>query len=111
MIFYAVLVPWHTVSQATAALVQSDDARNEPPCHQAAANADDPSKQSAPSGPPTKCPICCGFGALHVAASVPANLVVLGSSESEVSPTTVVEGMAYSTWRAPQSRGPPSLSI
>jgi hypothetical protein len=109
MIFYAVLVPWHTVSQATAGVVEPDGASREPPCHQALVKPGTPSKQSAPS-PRTKCPICTGFGALHLAAGVPAILLVLATSESEELPTIVVLGIADASWRAPRSRGPPGLS-
>jgi hypothetical protein len=109
MIFYAVLVPWHTVSQATAGVVEPDGASGEPPCHQALVKPGAPSKQSAPSSPRTKCPICSGFGALHLAAGVPVNLIVLGTSESEL-PTIIVLGIADTSWRAPRSRGPPGLS-
>ena len=71
MSFYAVLVPWHTVSQATANVVQPDFASGQPHCHQMLAKQGLPSKQSTPSGPRTKCPICNGFGALHLAAGAP----------------------------------------
>ena len=110
MIFYAVLLPWHTVSQATAGIVEPDGASGEPPCHQALVKPGAPSKQSAPSSPRTKCPICTGFGALHLAAGVPAILLVLGTSESEKLPTMVVLGIANTSWRAPRSRSPPGLS-
>jgi hypothetical protein len=109
MAFYAVLVPWHTVSQATAGVVEPDGASGEPPCHQALVKPGAPSKQSTPSSPRTKCPICGGFGALHLAAGVPAILLVLGTSESE-EPTIVVLGIADTSWRAPRSRSPPGLS-
>jgi Protein of unknown function (DUF2946) len=110
MIFYAVLVPWHTVSQATAGVVEPDGATGQPPCHPALAKPDAPSKESAPSSSRTKCPICSGFGALHLAAGVPAIFLVLGTSESEELPTIVVLGIADTSWRAPRSRGPPGLS-
>jgi hypothetical protein len=110
MIFYAVLVPWHTVSQATAGVVEPYGTSAQPLCHQALTKTGVPSKQSAPSGPRTKCPICNGFGALHLAASVSAILVVCGISESEELPTIVVLGVADNSWRAPRSRSPPSLS-
>jgi hypothetical protein len=110
MIFYAVLVPWHTVSQATVGVVEPNGASGDPPCHQALVKPGVPSKQSAPSSPRTKCPICSGFGALHLAAGVPVNLIVLGTSESEELPTIVVLGIADTSWRAPRSRGPPGLS-
>jgi hypothetical protein len=110
MIFYAVLLPWHTVSQATAALAQADVASSQVSCHHALLQQSAPSKRSQPSRPPTNCPICKGFGTLHLAAGVPAILIVLGTSESEELPTLVVLGIADTNWRAPRSRGPPGLS-
>jgi hypothetical protein len=105
MIFYAVLLPWHTVSQATSQLAQSAAPTSQPPCHEGAPVA----KHSLPSKPPTNCPICKGFGTLHLAAGAPSNFVVIGIAETEASPATVVEGIAHSTWHAPQSRGPPGF--
>lgn len=99
MIFYAVLLPWHTVSQATSQLTQS-----QAPCHEGAPVA----KHSLPSKPPTNCPICKGFGTLHLAAGAPSNFVVLGIPETEASPATAVDDIADSTWHRPQSRGPPA---
>jgi hypothetical protein len=109
MLFYAVLVPWHTVSQATAGVVEPDGASGEPPCHQALVKPGAPSKQSAPSGPRTKCPICNGFGALHLATGAPVIFIVLPTRESGELPTLVVPGIAERSWRTPQCRGPPAL--
>ena len=104
MMFYAVLVPWHTVSQATAGAVQSDFASGRPHCHHTLA------KQGAPpSGPRTKCPICSGFGALHLATGAPVIFIVLSTRESGELPTLVVPGLAECSWRTPQCRGPPAL--
>ena len=109
MIFYAVLVPWHTVSQATAGVVERYGTSAQPPCNQALTKTGVPSKQSAPSGPRTKCPICNGFGALHLAVGAPVILIVLRTRESEELPTLIVPGVAECSWRAPQCRGPPAL--
>ena len=106
MIFYAVLVPWHTVSQATVGVVRPDGTL--PPCHQAAAKPNDPS--SAPSGHRTKCPICNGFGTLHLAAGVPANFVVYHASEHEAFHANYVQTVAKTDRRPTQNRGPPTLS-
>ena len=110
IIFYAVLVPWHTVSQATGLLLQLDGASPQPLCHHTLVKAGAPSKPSQSPRPSTNCPICKGFGALHLAAGVPANFIVLRTRESEELPTIVVLGIADTSWRAPRSRSPPGLS-
>jgi hypothetical protein len=110
MIFYAVLVPWHTVSQATAGIGEPEGARMQPPCHEAAAQPGAPLKSSKPSKPRTNCPICNGFGTLHLAAGVPTNFVVYRDSEHEELPAIGVQPVAKTDWRAPQNRGPPTLS-
>ena len=109
MIFYAVLVPWHTVSQATANVVQPDGARAHHPCHQAAAKPNDSSQRSAPSAPRTKCPICKGFGVLHLAAGVPLIFVVCCTSEHEELHASYVQAVAKTDRHPPQNRGPPIL--
>jgi hypothetical protein len=67
MAFYAVLVPWHAVSQATTptlALAKS----SEPLCH--ASTREHAKSPQQPLKPPTNCPICKGFAALHLATGV-----------------------------------------
>jgi hypothetical protein len=76
MAFYAVLLPWHTVSQTTIQLAQSDVATFlQPPCHQSAAMAGQNSKSH--SKPQTHCPICNGFAALHLVVSAPTNVLTV----------------------------------
>jgi hypothetical protein len=106
MAFYAVLLPWHTVSQATdppPSLVKSF----EPPCHQASA-AGDNAKTPQPAKPRTHCPICNGFAAFHFAAPAPSSALLVSPAVHTTIPHMVEDGLVGVTARAPQSRGPPS---
>jgi hypothetical protein len=108
MAFYTVLLPWHTVSQATGpppSLVKSF----EPPCHQASA-AGDNAKTPQPAKPRTHCPICNGFAAFHFAALAPASALGVRPAVHAAIAHTVEEGLVGVTARTPQSRGPPSSS-
>ena len=107
MIFYAVLVPWHTVSQATSGIVSLMVHASLPPGGSEAKRSLEAIHSFRPR---TKCPICNGFGTLHLAAGVPANFVVYRASENEELPTTYVQAVAKTDRRAPQNRGPPALS-
>jgi hypothetical protein len=108
MAFYTVLLPWHTVSQATGP-PPSLGKSFEPPCHQASA-AGDTAKTPQPAKPRTHCPICNGFAAFHFAAPTLASFV-FGRTAFHAAVLHVVEdGLVGVTARAPQSRGPPSSS-
>jgi len=104
MAFYAVLLPWHTVSQATAQLTQSDLARSfEPPCHDASAA----SKSPQPLKRRTNCPICNGFAALHFGVIAPVNVLPVRVVVSALLPCTGEDNVADAPVRTPQCRGPP----
>jgi hypothetical protein len=104
MAFYAVLVPWHTVSQATGQLTQLDLARSfEPPCHDATAA----SKSPQPLKRQTNCPICKGFAALHLAVSAPANVLTVRVAAGDLLLPAADDDLANTGVRTPQSRGPP----
>src|SRR5262249_27645890 len=65
MAFYAMLFPWHTVSQTSIALAQAGLAASTVPiCHTEAPG--DPAKPAQPAKQ-THCPICSGFAALQFA--------------------------------------------
>jgi hypothetical protein len=105
--FYAVLLPWHTVSQAITPL---PNARSlEPPCHHALAAAEDSSKSPQPLKPRSNCPICKGFAALHLATGVPANVLVVKVAVIASLTPVAKDDLADATAHPPQSRGPPSL--
>jgi hypothetical protein len=102
MAFYVVLVPWHTVSQASLQLLQANLVAS--PCHETIA---DGSSTPKPDKPTTKCPICNGLAALQIAASTPACHVILRVAESDTAVAAREDSVADTPARAPQSRGPP----
>src|SRR5262249_22801482 len=101
MAFYAVLVPWHTVSQASPQLLQS---KLVAPCHETMARG---SSTPKPDKPTTKCPICNGLAALHIAVSVPACHILPRVIQSKAVLAATEDSVADITARRPQSRGPP----
>jgi hypothetical protein len=113
MAFYAVLLPWHTVSQATAEIAPTRLAGlSEPPCHQkAAAMAGRGIKAPEPSKPRTRCPICSGFVALHLAVSPPTNTLAVTLDAGALLPPAATDDLAEAAVYAPQNRGPPPVSI
>lgn len=108
MAFYAMLFPWHTVSQTSIALAEAGFATNPVPiCHAEAPG--DPAKPAQPAKQ-THCPICNGFAALQLAvAGMPIALPLPPQtsgkhgfgSEAHLTDALVLKA---------QSRGPPSLS-
>jgi hypothetical protein len=107
MAFYAVLIPWHTVSQAITPLLAAADAVT-PPCHDHTAATHG---QSGPGKSRTNCPICKGFGTLNLATAAQAFPVVVHVAESTPLPQAPNEDLVPGEDVAPQSRGPPLLSI
>jgi hypothetical protein len=108
MAFYTVLLPWHTVSQASSPLLSLAKSF-EPPCHHASA-AGDNANIPQPAKPRTHCPICNGFAAFHFAAPAPVSALLVGPVVHAAIPRTVEDGLVGVTARTPQSRGPPSSS-
>lgn len=111
MSFYAVLFPWHTVSQAAAQLVAST--LEKPPkqiCHDGGPSSDGGSKHSPPAKPLSQCPICKGSAALQLALVGAANVVFLCPEASASAPRMAEDGIAARLVRAPQNRGPPLLA-
>ena len=107
MAFYAMLFPWHTVSQTSMLLAQAGLGMSAlAPCHREAAPPGDTSKPSQPAKQ-THCPICNGFAALPIAMGGP----VMALIAPPAAPGTLVHGIedqfAGALVRAPQSRGPP----
>jgi hypothetical protein len=111
MAFYAVLLPWHTVSQATAEIAPGGLAGlSEPPCHQGAGMAIPGAKAPEPSKQRTHCPICSGFAALHLAVSPPTNALAVTVDAGALLPPAAEDDLADAAVPAPQSRGPPPVS-
>lgn len=112
MAFYAVLLPWHTVSQATNAGVGSRiGITDELPCHGASAvtNGEPSSKGPTPANK-THCPICNGFAALQLATAAASIPLLLPSPFDGSLLQRTEDQLAEALVRAPQSRGPPSQS-
>ena len=111
MAFYAVLLPWHTVSQVAREIAPTAIAGlSEPPCHQnATAEPGRDTKAPEPSKPRTHCPICSGFAALQLAVADTAiamhALPELGSTHFAGTDHRLADALVL----APQIRGPPSL--
>jgi hypothetical protein len=109
MAFYAVLLPWHTVSQATGPPPSLGKAF-EPPCHQVSAAGDNDAKTPQPAKPRTHCPICNGFAAFHFAAPTLASILFERTAVHAAVLHAVEDGLVGVTARAPRSRGPPTSS-
>ena len=101
MAFYAVLLPWHTVSQATGPL--SLGKSFEPPCHQASAVGDD-AKAPQPAKPRTHCPICNGFAAFNLATAALATVLLVSPAVHTTIPHMVEDGLVGVTARASEPR-------
>ena len=106
MMFYVVLVPWHTLSQTILQLSQASAVTA--PCPHAMVG--EGSKTSKPEKPRTHCPICNGVAALQIAISAPAAHFVLRIAKEDVEQPAYEEGVADAPARTPQSRGPPFLT-
>jgi hypothetical protein len=106
MMFYVVLVPWHTLSQTILQLSQASAVTA--PCPHSMVG--EGSKTSKPEKPRTHCPICNGVAALQIAISAPAAHFVLRIAKEDVEQAACEEGVADAPARAPQSRGPPFLT-
>ena len=112
MAFYAVLLPWHTVSQATTALVGSGlGITPATPCHDASAATknEQSSKGSAPNK--SHCPICSGFAALQLTLAGAAIDVVAPPEAGDSVRNCTHDDLASIYLRAPQSRGPPHFPV
>ena len=103
MMFYVVLVPWHTLSQTILQLSQASAVTA--PCPHSMVG--EGSKTSKPEKRRTHCPICNGVAALQIAISAPAAHFVLRIAKEDVEQVACEEGVADAPARTPQNRGPP----
>jgi hypothetical protein len=109
MAFYAMLFPWHTVSQTSLLLAQAGvSITTIPSCHREAAGK--PAKPAQPAKQ-THCPICSGLAALQLALTnapvsfpLPPQFVgkFLHATETNLAEALVLP---------PHNRGPPSLPV
>ncbi len=107
MAFYAVLVPWHTVSQAITPLLAAAEAV----AHPVTTTGQRRKASRGPAKPRTNCPICKGLGTLNLATAAQAFLVIANVAESTPLPRAPDEDLVPGEDVIPQSRGPPLLSI
>jgi hypothetical protein len=111
--FYAVLLPWHIVSQASIALGDPAPAisAEHHPCHDhdETAAADDTAKGARPASK-THCPICTGFGVLHLAVASVAIAFLAPPDRLAVILDSTEDHLADVLVQSPQSRAPPRLT-
>ena len=105
MAFYAVLTPWHTVSQAAAQLPQALEKSARPSCHDVGPSGG--SKSSPPAKPTSHCPICKGFAAFQLALPGAAIVTFVPLEEGTLAPQLVDDGLTARLVLAPHNRGPP----
>lgn len=112
MTFYAVLFPWHTVSQVAAQLLPSKfEKSSKPICHDGEASPSDAgSKGPPPAKPLSHCPICKGLAALQLTLVGGANVIFVRPEAGPSTPQIVEDGPIARLVRAPQNRGPPLLA-
>ncbi len=106
MAFYALLFPWHTVSQTELLLAQSGFVATPAPiCHSQA-----PGDRGKPAQPAkqTHCPICSGFAALQFALAGASVALVLPLQAGDKYAFGTEGHVADASVQSPQSRGPPS---
>jgi hypothetical protein len=113
MAFYAVLLPWHSVSQVSLAIAAPSQtiAAEHHPCHdhEGAAVAGETGTGSKPAGK-THCPICTGLGVLHLAVASAAIAMLAPPEQPALVFDSTEDHLADSVVRSPQSRGPPRLA-
>jgi hypothetical protein len=113
ILFYTALIPLHTVSEATTALLGAElaDALTII-CHSGSTASDHASNGSAPAAPasPQKhCPFCQGFAAFQLAIAPAHNIGIVRLAVRAPAPHLTSAGLVSAIARAPQSRGPPII--
>lgn len=108
MAFYAVLLPWHIVSQASVALAAPPQAMAaEHPCHgHDETVADEAVKGAKPTGK-THCPICTGLGMLHLAVASAAIAFPAPPDRPAVAFDSTEDHLIEASVHSPRSRAPP----
>jgi len=107
MAFYAVLLPWHIVSQANLALAAPQAMAAEHPCHgHDEAVADQTVKGAKPAGK-THCPICTGLGVLHLAVASAAIAFPVPPDRPAVAFDSTEDHLIEALVHSPRSRAPP----
>jgi hypothetical protein len=112
VLFYTALIPLHTVSEVTTALLGAElgDALNVI-CH-GSVSATDASNRSTPATPavPRKhCPFCQGLAAFQIAIVSANTLSITRVAVRAPASHLADEGLASTSLPAPQNRGPPTF--
>jgi len=107
--FYAVLFPWHTVSQTLLQLGRTElGVASIAPCHEKAADArGGPASDSKPGKPRTNCPICNGFASMQTAFAGAAEIAIPAREQTCAASPGLDECLAAAASPTPLSRGPP----
>ena len=109
MAFYAMLFPWHTVSQTSLLLAQAGAGTPTiPSCHREATG--EPAKPAQPVKQ-THCPICSGLAALQLALTSPPVPLPLPPQFVGKFLHGTETNLAEASVLPPHNRGPPSLSV
>ncbi len=109
--FYAVLFPWHTVSQTLLELGWTQlGVASIAPCHEKAADAQGgPASNTKPAKPRTNCPICNGFASMQTAFAGAAEFAIPPRERICAAAPGLDECPAAAASPTPVSRGPPHL--
>ena len=114
MAFYAVLLPWHSVSQVSLALAAPSQATatEHHPCHghNEATVAGETGNGKKPASK-THCPICTGLGVLHLALASAAPVFLLPSERLAVIFDSTEDHLIEALVQSPPSRAPPRLTV
>jgi hypothetical protein len=101
MAFYALLLPWHIVSDSKLAQA----ALELKTAHAARSNAEKPS----PATPPEQCPMCKDFAGFQLTVAGGTIHVVIPREFADVLFDTAQDHIAEASVPPAQSRGPPHL--
>ena len=114
VLFYTALIPVHTVSEATTALLGAkfSDALTII-CHGGSASASEHTpwdgSPATPVLPQKRCPFCQGFAAFQVAVASANSVSVIRVAVRAPAPHLANEGLPNTSLPAPQNRGPPTF--
>jgi len=110
--FYALLFPWHTVSQTLLQLGRTElGIASLAPCHEKAAEAQGgPANGSKPAKPRTHCPICNGLASLQTALAGAPEIAIPAREPTCLGFLGLDQCLAKAAPPTPLSRGPPSHS-
>ncbi len=110
ILFYTALIPVHTVSEATTALLGGKFANAHTViCHSDSSSASGHASKNQPAVPQKRCPFCQGFAAFQLAIATANPLSIVRVAVRAPAPHLNNDGLANTSLPAPQSRGPPTF--